>query len=62
MDLLTASIIISILYLIAMIVGTYLLNEKCENIWAAILLAWIIIPGAGAIWIPCLAHIGSEIF
>ena len=62
MNLLTASIIISILYLIAMIVGTWLLHSQCDSIFAAIILAWIIVPGAGTVWFPCIAHVCGEIF
>lgn len=57
-DLIVISTIIAIVYLVAMIIGTILCRVyMCDNLLAAVIAAWLIIPGTGTIWIPCLSHI-----
>ena len=61
-DSVTLCIIISIGYLIAMIVGTWVVYDQCENIWGAIILAFIIIPGTATFWFPAISHACSGLF
>jgi hypothetical protein len=56
MYLLILSVCIMIAYTIAMIIGTCKCYDKCDNLIGAIILAWIIIPGTGTVWIPSIAH------
>ena len=62
MDLLLASIIISIIYLIAIIIGACYLHSETGSIIVAVCMAWFMMPGGCAILLPCLAHIKSELF
>jgi predicted PurR-regulated permease PerM len=52
MDLVTASIILTIIYVIAMCYGTYILHSKSGNILGAFALAFVIIPGGTYVWVP----------
>lgn len=57
-DLLVISTVVVIVYLVAMIIGTILCRAYiCDNLLAAVISAWIIIPGTGTIWIPCITHL-----
>lgn len=50
------TVVIIIIYAVAMLIGTYLCHAYvCDNIFSSIATAWILIPGTGTVWFPCIA-------